>query len=308
MKFIKTNYKKTYTYGSGSYRKKKKKRLGKGWGVAGGILLVLGILYVVTSLGRTGTLTPTAELLDGHATFRFLDVGQGDCTLVTWQGEAVLIDAGSAWNGHATAESVQLYAPEVDYFIITHPHEDHMGGAADVLENVYVKNLVLPAAQSEEHFYTKTLETAAKKKINVITVSDGAEFSVGGIHIEIFDPLDLPMDDLNDASLITRIDADGVSLLVTGDAELAAETHVLGLGDPALDCDILKVAHHGSDSSSSAEFLEAVTPQIGVISVGRNNSYGHPHRETVERLTECGCIIHRTDREGTVILRGDGAD
>ena len=116
------------------------------------LVLSLFIVYSIIAIRATGTLTPTMELLDGHAAIRFVDVGQGDCTLVTHRGHAVLIDAGPTSNAQATAETVRMYAPRIDAFFVTHPHEDHMGGAEAVLNACRVENLILPDAESGEGF------------------------------------------------------------------------------------------------------------------------------------------------------------
>lgn len=280
--------------------------------LSGIILIVLSVLFGGVSFLRTGTPLPTAELFDGKPTIRFIDVGQGDCTLITYKGDSVLIDAGPASSGSNTAAYVYSYAPIVDYFIITHPHEDHMGGAADILENVYVKNMILNDETSDNRFYTAAMEAAYERGVNLIYVEpDEPEvFTIGDIKITLLDSgLDdeSENEDFNNISLVVRVDVGSTSIMTVGDAESPVESELLQnyAGDSILDCDILKVGHHGSSTSTTEEFLEAVSPEICVISCGENNSYGHPHRETMELLNEYGAEIHRTDKEGTVILRGE---
>lgn len=269
------------------------------------LLIVLASVYCIVAYRKTGTLFPTRELFDGLPTLHFVDVGQGDCTLVTYKGDTVLIDAGTVGRGMTTAEYVRMYAPVVDYFIVTHPHEDHMGGAPFVFDAVKVENLILSTDTVMDEFYIETLALAYEEGTNIIYLDDAAKFQVGEISITILDTFGVEYDDLNDASMITRIDVPGTSLLVTGDAEKAAEVYALEHNDlTLLDCDILKVGHHGSSTSTTDDFLAAVSPEICVISCGRNNSYGHPSSEVVTRIEEYGAVIHRTDTEGSVILRG----
>lgn len=271
----------------------------------GVILAVLLAIYSVYAYFATGTIVPTAELIDGRPTFRFVDVGQGDCILVTYKGESVLVDAGPASSGERTAEYVSMYAPHIDYFIITHPHEDHMGGAEDVLRSASVDHLVMSTAVSGENFYSDAVNEAKKQGCDIICLTDGAVYDTGNITVTIYDLFDFEYDDLNNSSLFVKIEVGETSLLITGDAEIEKEEYAVSLLGDELDVDILKVGHHGSRTSTTEGLLELVTPDEAVISCGLNNSYGHPTSEVLERLVSSGTIIYRTDREGTVILRGD---
>lgn len=200
-----------------------------------------------------------------------------------------------------------MYAPHVDYFFITHPHEDHMGGAADILESVTVDCLVMSDLVADEEFYTDAIKAAKKQGTEIIYLTSGAEYDTGNISIDVLDLFEFYSDDYNNSSLFIKIEADGTTLLVTGDSEAEEEEYALEKYGGELDCDILKVGHHGSRTSSSEEFLEAVTPNDAVISCGRNNSYGHPTSEVLDRLNEDGIIVYRTDLEGNVVLRGEKA-
>lgn len=267
------------------------------------LLAMVFTVYAVFAYQRTGTVVPTMELLDGHANFRFIDVGQGDCTLITHGGNGILIDAGPGSAGKRAAEEVALYSPTLDYFIITHPHEDHMGGAAEILRRVKVDCLVLTTDRVEDEFYYDTVTLADKLGIPVLYAEEELVLTAGTITAEIFDTFDLVADDLNDRSIAAKITADGTTLLVTGDAETLEEEYLLAHYGAELDADLLQVGHHGSSTSSGEAFLEAVSPETAVISCGRNNTYGHPTSEVVARLRETGAEIRRTDYEGTVLLR-----
>lgn len=248
---------------------------------------------------------PTAELWDGLPTFRFVDVGQGDCMLLTYEGNSVVVDAGPTDTGAFAAEYISLYSPEIDYFIITHPHEDHMGGAADILRCANVEYFVLPDIESGEGFYREAILEAQRQGTEIIYITGKVSYTIENISIEIEDNSSLDYEDLNDASLFIRLTAGSTSCLITGDGEDAAEQYAL-INYPAsfLDCDILKLGHHGSSTSTSEDFLGAVSPEICVISCGKNNSYGHPANTVVSRVSKYGAELRRTDREGTVIIRG----
>jgi len=290
-----------------AYRKRKKKRQLTPAGIAVFVLCAMFFtVYAVYAWQLTGTVVPTMELMDGHANFRFINVGQGDCTLVTHHGEGILIDAGPGAAGKRAAEAAAMYSPTVDYFIITHPHEDHMGGAEEILKRVKVGCLVLTTDRTDEEFYGDAVGLADRLGIPILYAEEGMTLTTEHITVEIFDTFDLDTDNLNDRSMIVKITADGTSLLVTGDAEIAEEEYLLTRYSAELDADLLKVAHHGSSTSSAPEFLAAVSPKTAVISCGRNNSYGHPASEVVNRLKNLGAEIRRTDFEGTVLIRKGG--
>jgi len=263
-------------------------------------------LFFYTAYRLTGTPVPTMELFDGRGTVRFVDVGQGDCTLVTWQGDALLIDAGTGSSGRKAAEYIKMYAPSVDCMIITHPHEDHMGGAEDILKSVKVDKLILSDIVVEDDFYSAALEAAELRGTEIVTVNEGTKFTAGSISVEILDTFGLEYEDLNDASLAVKVMLGETEILITGDAELAEEAYLVENCRDQLDSDILKVGHHGSRSSTGEDFLASVSPEICVISVGRNNTYGHPTDEVIDRISGIGAELHRTDREGHVVLRSDG--
>ena len=288
-------------------RKKKKRTAKEVVGLIDRISLVvllvsLAAVYCVTALRMTGTVYPTPELLDGRATVRFLDVGQGDCTLVTHEGHVVLIDAGP-WSASGTsAEAVSRYAPTVDAFFVTHPHEDHMGAAPEVIRASDVETLFLSAAVSHEFFYEETFRATEERGTAVTVVDAGGVWTFGDITVELYDTFGYPYEDLNDASLILRISVDGLTLIIGGDAETGLEQYAAGQGFD-LSADILQVNHHGSSSSTTEKFLWAVKPKLAVVSCGRNNAFGHPAQSVLNRLASFGIPIRRTDLEGTITIR-----
>ncbi len=279
------------------------------------IIFILGLIFGDQVTGPTENTATTGGLVDGKPAMHFVDVGQGDCTLITYNGDAVLIDAGPVSAGDSAAEYVMSQVDAIDYFIITHPHEDHMGGAADILENIKVKNVIMPDHGVETKFYQNAMKQIADHKVNVIYSEAHAVYDTGNIKITIIDSVIPDEENLNNISIIARIDVGSTSIMTTGDAEVEEEmqvvenyTSILGssLYDPAiLDCDILKVGHHGSTTSSTSEFLDLVTPGVAVISCGVDNSYGHPHQETLDLFADYGFEVYRTDLSGTIVLSGE---
>ena len=279
------------------------------------IIFILGLIFGDQVTGPTENTATTGGLVDGKPAMHFVDVGQGDCTLITYNGDAVLIDAGPVSAGDSAAEYVMNQVDAIDYFIITHPHEDHMGGAADILENIKVKNVIMPDQEVETKFYQNAMKQIADHKVNVIYSEAHAVYDTGNIKITIIDSVIPDEENLNNISIIARIDVGSTSIMTTGDAEVEEEmqvvenyTSILGssLYDPAiLDCDILQVGHHGSSTSSTSEFLDLVTPGVAVISCGVDNSYGHPHQETLDLFADYGFEVYRTDLSGTIVLSGE---
>ena len=279
------------------------------------IIFVLGILFGDEVIPSTENTAVTGGLADGKPAMHFVDVGQGDCTLITYNGDAVLIDAGPVSAGDAAAEYVKSYVDAIDYFIITHPHEDHMGGAADILDNIHVENIIMPEVEVDTRFYRNTMSRVEEQKINVIYSEAHAVYDTGNIRITVIDSFIPDDDNLNNVSMVTRIDAGSTSIMLSGDAEVEVEMQIVenytsiagsALYDRSiLDCDIFKAAHHGSTTSNTSEFLDLVTPGTVVISCGTGNSYGHPHQETLDLFADYGFQVYRTDHSGTVVLSGE---
>ncbi len=279
------------------------------------IIFILGILFGDRALSSSENTATTGGLVDGKPAMHFVDVGQGDCTLITYNGDSVLIDAGPVSAGDAAAEYVKNYVDVIDYFIITHPHEDHMGGAADIFDNIEVANVIMPEKEVDTRFYQNAMQRIEDQNINVIYSEAHAVYDTGNIKITIIDSVNSDDDNLNNLSIIARIDVGSTSIMTTGDAEVEAEMQVVenytsiagsALYDRSiLDCDILQVGHHGSVTSSTSEFLDLVTPGVAVISCGVDNSYGHPHQETLDLFADYGFEVHRTDLSGTIVLSGE---
>ncbi len=248
----------------------------------------------------------------GELRVTFIDVGQGDAILMQTSENTLLVDCGTnASEKELVAALRASRVRTVDCLVLTHPHEDHIGGADKVLEEFRVGRIIMPevSADSDESSVPleRVLEAAEEKSVPIEQPELGASYILGAL---TFIPI-APAEGLvgNDASIVLRVEFGETELLLTGDAELASELEMLADFPALLDCDVLKLGHHGSSSSTSLPFLEAVSPEWIVISCGEGNSYGHPHREVLELLGEYGISderILRTDKVGTVRLWSDG--
>jgi len=296
-------------------KKRKTKSKRKREELAGEIIFVIIVLVLAVHYlgdmggfrGNFGKLSDIRDLGDGAAYFHFIDVGQGDSALITTDGGAVVIDVGSVSEGERVAEYINTYTQSVDYLILTHPHEDHMGSADKILKYTDVKNVIMPAAASDAAFFSRFLEMVEKKEVNVIEAVPGDVYTVGELTLTILAPLEREYDNVNNYSVVTRVEVGDTSALFTGDAEAEVEDALLAAYGGELDCDLLKAGHHGSGTSSTWDFLLATAPTAAVISCGRGNSYGHPHGEVLADLEELGVEVFRTDLSGDLIFVSDGS-
>lgn len=258
---------------------------------------------------KVGLMEP--GIYEDGLTVRFLDVGQGDCALVICGGEAMLIDGGTDLCEPMIIDTVRQYGiTELKAVIATHPHSDHIGALDEALRvfspPILLMPEVLPGADTDENEYHSLLLAASEAGTEVLTVGAGFAYSVGEASLKILAP-SKPDSSLNDSSLIIRLDYGESSFLFAGDAGKAEEELLLKSG-ANIDCDVLKVGHHGSSGASGMEFLAAVTPETAVISCGIDNSYGHPAMETLKRLKTFTDSVYRTDYCGNIIVRSDGHD
>ncbi len=247
---------------------------------------------------------------NGEFSVHFIDVGQGDCTLVICGEMALLIDAGE--NGHETEVLNYLRSMKIDkldYIIATHQHSDHIGGIPEVLEEYEADNIIMPRLTKEQtptnSTYKAFLTALQNSDAKIISAKPGSVYQLGNAEFEILGPVTDDCEDINSMSAVTRITYGETSFLVTGDAEKDEELEIIENG-ANLDCDVLRVGHHGSSTSSCKDFLDSVSPEICVISCGENNDYGHPHDKVVNRLAKYTDEIYRTDICGSIVMTSDG--
>ena len=232
----------------------------------------------------------------------FIDVGQADSILIRDQDTVMLIDAGTNEAGETVVSYLEnLGITKIDYLIGTHPHEDHIGGLDDVINNFEIGQIYMPQIETTTKTFEDVLEAIENKNLTVTSPSKGDEIELSqAVATFMTEPI-LDEDNLNLSSLVIRLEFGNNSFLFMGDAEEENEESISWL-----KTDVLKVGHHGSSTSSSESFLEQVQPQYAIIMAGKDNSYGLPTQETLNKLSSIGSQIYRTDEDGTIQLISDG--
>ncbi|GLI50855.1 hypothetical protein TSYNTROOL_09410 [Tepidanaerobacter syntrophicus] len=240
----------------------------------------------------------------------FIDVGQADSILIqTPEGKVMLIDAGNNEDGDFVVSYLKSQGVEkIDVLVGTHPHEDHIGGMDDVIYSFNIGKIYMPKVASTTRTYEDVLTAIKSKNLKVSTAKAGVTIDIDPkIKIEMLAPNSETYDDLNNYSAVIRITYGKTAFLFEGDAESLSEKEMLKKGYD-LKADVLKIGHHGSSSSTTSEFLAAVSPKYAVISVGKNNDYGHPAKTTMDKLKNENIIVYRTDECGTITATSDGAN
>ncbi len=238
----------------------------------------------------------------------FIDVGQGDSVLIENDGSFGLIDAGVPEAGHAIVQYLQQTGVEkLDFVLMTHPHADHIGGMKAVLEAFPVDKMILPdfekAPMATSKVFLELLDTIDRLRIPAETAQEGAEYPLGGGTMRVIST-GVKTDNLNDISIVTMFETPDLRFLASGDAERAVEKSILESGVP-IRADLFKAGHHGSSTSNTKAFVQAVQPRAVVISCGKDNSYGHPNAAALESFDSVLAQVYRTDQSGTVIAYVD---
>lgn len=263
-------------------------------------------LMVVLLLPSTGFALPF--LAQGYLTASFIDAGQGDsCWLHLPDGTDILVDGGERRAGPTVVAYLEEHGvADIELLVATHGDADHIGGLLDVLSSIPVAEAWLDSQDCTTMTCVSFYQALAEEGVVTSTVSMGETYFWGDVTAHVLNPSQPLYADKNENSVVLRVSHGTVDMLLTGDAESGAEGRMLTSGLP-LDAEILKVPHHGSNSSSTTGFLSAVRPEIAIISVGAVNPYGHPHEETLARLLDAQAIIYRTDRDGTIVVTSDGS-
>ncbi len=274
--------------------------------------IVIAILFgSACYTARISQLQQNAGITAQDADFQvhMIDVGQGDSILVVADGEAMLIDAAEA----SEADAINAYLDtqgitELQYAVATHPHADHIGGFPQVLQHCPAETVYEPVCPEDLLPTTKTYEDfldaaeACGAKYDLLQAGDS--FALGGAEVSVLGPVSEEASDLNNVSIVLRVEYEGTVCLFTGDMETPEEKAILQSG-AGLNADLLKVGHHGAATSSGKDFLAAVTPQYAMISCGIDNSYGHPAKSTMERLESYTDDIYLTSKQGSVVFLYD---
>lgn len=273
------------------------------------IFCVMALLLSLLFSGCGKEFPPTGR--EGEIAVHFIDVGQGDAILIEDGAKRVLIDTGNAETAHTDALLAYLRrrnVTKIDYLILTHPDEDHIGGAVRVLGNFSVTVCLLPDAVSDTPVFRNTLDALDAASVYVAEAKADDVYPLESATFTILSPKG-KVSSLNDGSVVLRLTVGTRHFLFTGDAGESTERALLA-GYPAskLSADVLKVSHHGASGAGTDEFLEAVSPTYGVISCGKNNVYGHPAAEVVYRYGEHGIRLYRTDESGSIVFLTDGSN
>lgn len=237
----------------------------------------------------------------------YLDVGQADSSIVFLpDGKTMLIDGGNQDDGRFIANYIHKNGRKnIDYLIATHPHEDHIGGLKNIVDNFDVVDIYMPRVSYNSTIYYDLLSAIDFKGYKIhsakkgVVIAETAEYK-----IEILSPTQDEYKDINHYSVILKLTYKDNSFLFTGDAEVVNEAQLSG----DISADVLKIGHHGSDTSSSEKFLKEVNPKLAIISVGKDNNYGHPDEKVLERLNKLNITTLRTDLIGTIIIKSDGVN
>lgn len=244
---------------------------------------------------------------EGELRVSFIDVGQGDSEFIELpNGETLLIDAGTNETGADVVNYIEsLGYSSIDYVVGTHPHEDHIGGLDDVIRTFDVESVYMPKVTADTKTFEDVLDAVAEKGLSINTAKAGVSIvDVEDLSVKMLAPVLDEYDNTNDYSAVIRIVYDDTSFIFMGDAEQYAESLITG----DVSADVLKVGHHGSSTSTGEEFLQRVSPSYAVISCGFDNSYGHPHIETMEKLGSLGIPVFRTDEMGTIVATSEGSE
>lgn len=235
----------------------------------------------------------------------FIDVGQGDATLITCGGHSMLIDAGDSAKGTAVQNYLRKQnVKKLDYLILTHPDADHIGGAPVIITKFEIDKVFVSNYEKDNKTYQKLIQALDNKRIKAVTPKAGAKYSLGTAEITVLAP-NATYDNPNDASVGVIIKNGDHRFLFVGDAGEDAEQDILANGI-ALSADVYHAGHHGSRTATSEEFFQAVNPTYAVISCGEGNAYGHPHARTLNLFRTNGVKVYRTDEQGSIVAESDG--
>lgn len=260
------------------------------------VLVVLGMYFV--SL-------PEEVEPEGILWVHFIDVNQGDAILVQFpSGETILIDGGYREYGDTVSSYLEAHnIGEIDYLIGTHPHADHIGGLITIIEEFEIGEVYLPKVGHTTRIYENLLLAIKDKGLRIKEGKAGVTLDIAQGEALMVGPVSDGYENLNDFSIVLRVSFGNTAFLFTGDAGLASEHELMIY---SLEANVLKVGHHGSSTATSWVFLKAVKPEYGVIMVGSDNTYGHPHSETLLKLDDLGVVVLRTDLHGDIVMGSDG--
>ena len=238
----------------------------------------------------------------------YIDVGQGDCILVQVNNKNLLIDSGPSSSKNKLIKYLKKFnISKLDYVIATHPHEDHIGNMSTIINSFNIVNFYAPKIYDNSKAFEDMIYSLKNKHLKILPIIRGTDsIDLGdNINVSIFSPINDFYDNLNNYSTVFKIKYGSTSFLFTGDAEKEVEQDILNHNDD-ISADVIKIGHHGSTTSTSSNFLKAVNPSTAIISVGKNNIYGHPNKDTLDLLIQNKLSLYRTDINKNILLISDG--
>lgn len=255
---------------------------------------------------ETGDEEPSKPVASGEAKFHFIDVGQGDATLLQGPDFTVLIDAGRHDQNDVVPYLKQVGVTEIDLVVGTHPHADHIGQIAQVIEAFPVTEVWMSGDTHSTVTFERVINAIIDHDIDYYEPRAGDVFEIGSLHVKVINPEEIS-GDFHDGSISLIASYGSVSVLFTGDAERETEAAMLTRG-LRIEATIFQLGHHGSSTSNTKRFLEAVRPEVTIYSAGLDNSYGHPHREVIEQLNSMAIPVYGTIENGTIMVTTDGSE
>ena len=271
------------------------------------LITIIGVAIAVWHIRSVSASGGTGGVVAGNVTVHFIDVGQGDATLIQTGEGNVLIDGGD----RRTASALVQYLKDsgvnrLDRVVATHPHADHIAGLANVIDTFEVDTIIMPKVAHTTLTFERLLDAIEKNGVTLQEPVAGDSFTLGDTVFTIVAPNSTGYRNLNNYSVSLRVLHGSVAFLFTGDAEAESENEMLEKRRN-ISAQVFHVGHHGSKTSNTQAFLDAVSPEIAVISCGTGNTFGHPSEEILERLEEAGVTVYRTDLLGTIVMSSDGS-
>lgn len=244
--------------------------------------------------------------LSNELRVHYIDVGQGDSILIQNENAAILIDGGTRQSANELVKYIKSQGVNtLNYVIATHPHEDHIGGLDDAINNFEVEHVMMPKKSASTKVFSDLASAIKSKNLKAEAPEVGKSIKLADMKLTTLAPINDNYEEVNDFSIVLKLDYKNTSFLFTGDSEKIAEADILST-NANLKSDVLKVGHHGSSTSTSELFLNKVNPKYAILSLGKDNTYGHPHKETLEALNKNNSIVYRTDRNGTITAISNG--
>jgi len=269
---------------------------------------MLTLIFIFTLIGCSSSNATAPTYNKNNLIVHYIDVGQADSILIQVNNKNLLIDGGNKDDGEKIIKYLKAQGvTRLDYVIATHPHEDHIGGMASIIKKFELTKFYAPKKLTNTATFENMVLALKNKKLKINEAKPGDSLNLGkNVTCQILAPNSSDYgDNLNNYSVVVKLTYGNTKFLFTGDAQKQSEKELLAKGYD-LASDVLKVGHHGSSSSSTKEFLDKVQPKIAVISCGKNNDYGHPHKEILDELKKRKIKVYRTDTAGTIVFESDG--